>query len=127
MTNPTSPDDAVLRLRGHEPRPARLRVEVRPRQTRMTKAVLTLVGFLVLAPIVFFIPPHVPWVLLAVSAGVFLAYKQWIGEYLVHDFEGACPRCGAPLEIKPESKVRLPLVMDCYQCHHKPVLELGRA
>jgi hypothetical protein len=127
MTNAIPPDGAVLKLRGHEPKPARLRVEQRPRQTRMTNAILTLVGFFVLAPIVFFIPPHIPWVLLAVSAGVFGAYKQWVGEYLVHEFQGECPRCGASLKIEPGSKIKLPLQLDCYQCHHKPVVALGRS
>ena len=44
--------DARLSLRGHEPRPAALEIEHRSPKTRMTRALLSLVGFWVLTPIV---------------------------------------------------------------------------
>ena len=114
---------ARLTLRGHDPQPAVLGVVYRPPRTRATKALLTLLGFWVLAPIVFLIPPHIPWALLAVAAGIYLAYRQWNGEYVVQTFSGSCPRCGATLSLAPGSKIRLPHKMVCFQCHHEPVLE----
>lgn len=124
MTNAVTSPPAQLSLRGHEPKPADISLERRSRQTRMTKSVLSLVGFLILAPIVALIPPHIPWVILAVAAGFYFAYRQWTGEYVVHGFKGECPRCGNSLEIKPGSKIKLPMDMDCFQCHHQPTLEV---
>lgn len=125
MTNAVISPPARTSLRGHEPRPAEISLEQRSRQTRMTRSILTLLGFLILAPIVFFIPPHIPWALLAVGAGFYFAWRQWSGEYIVHGFAGQCPRCESSLEIKPGEKIKLPLEMDCYECHHKPVLTVG--
>lgn len=122
MSNTVVTPPAALRLRGHEAKPAEIQIEKRPRQTRMTRSILTLVGFLVLAPVVALIPPHIPWVLVALFMGGYLAWKQWAGEYIVHSFSGNCPRCDAELKIDPGSKVGLPLEMDCYSCHHKPTL-----
>ena len=127
MTNPAANSAASIRLRGHSPRPAELSVEPRSRQTRLSRTIATLLGFLVLAPAVFFIPPHFPWAITAVLLGSYFAYKQWTGEYIVHSFSGACPRCGTELKIEPGSKIRLPLQMDCYACHHKPELRLEAA
>ena len=125
MTNPTATPPAILRLRGHEPQPAEIAVEPRPRQTRLVRSLATLGGFLLLAPLVFFIPPHIPWVLLALGAGLYFGRREWVGEYVVHSFSGRCPRCDAELSIKPGDKVRFPLELDCYNCHHKPTVALG--
>lgn len=125
MTNASMNPPAILRLRGHEPRPAEIAVELRPRQTRIGRSVGVLLGFLLLAPLVFFIPPHIPWVLLALGAGLYFGRREWVGEYVVHSFAGRCPRCDAELSIKSGEKVRFPLELDCYNCHHQPVVELG--
>lgn len=120
-----APTTARLMLRGHEPRPAFLDLEYRSPRTRATRALLSLLGLWALAPLVFIVPPHIPWALLAVVSGLYLAYRQWTGEYLVHRFEGRCPRCEADLPLAPGSRIRLPHAMVCYQCHHEPVLEVG--
>lgn len=125
MTNATIHPPATLRLRGHEPRDAEIAVEPRPRQTRIARSAGALVGFLILAPVVFFIPPHIPWVLLAVGAGLYFGRREWVGEYVVHAFSGQCPRCDAELSIQPGAKVRFPLELDCYKCHHQPVVEIN--
>ena len=119
-----APTTARLVLRGHEPRPATLDVEYRSPRTRATKALLSLVGFWVLAPLVFLLPPHIPWGVGAVLAGMYFGYRHWTGEYVVHRFEGSCPRCGSALSLPPGSRIKLPHAMNCYQCHHEPVLEV---
>ena len=116
--------DARLSLRGHEPRPAALEIEYRSPKTRLTRALLSLLGFWVLAPVVALLPPHLPWALLAIAAGIYFAHRQWTGEYIVHRFDGACPRCESPLPLPPGSRIRLPHQMVCYQCHHEPLLEV---
>jgi hypothetical protein len=115
---------ARLSLRGHEPRPALLEVEYRSPKTRITRALLTLLGFWLLAPLVAIIPPHIPWALLAFVAGIYLAVKQWTGEYVVQRFEGQCPRCETPLPLPPGTRIKLPHRMVCFQCHHEPLLQV---
>ena len=118
---PSAP--ARLALRGHEPRPAVLEVVYRSPRSRAARALLALVGLWALAPVVALVPPHVPWALLAFLAGIYLAVRQWTGEYVVERFEGSCPRCAAPLTLQPGSRIRIPHRLVCYACHHEPVLE----
>lgn len=117
-----SPPVAQLRLRGHEPAPARVDLVRRTRKTRLTKTLVVLLGSWVVAPILFFIPPHVPWVLGALVAGGYFAYRQWTGEFEVNSFAGACPRCGAELTIPPGTRIGLPHRINCYSCHHESSL-----
>jgi hypothetical protein len=125
-TSSASPaSNAWIRLRGHEPLPATAELSYIPSRTRAIRAVLVLLGCWIAAPVLFFIPPHIPWVILAAAGGVYLAVRQWRGEYLVGRFSGACPRCGAALKIEQGAKIRLPHTIDCYQCHHDPTLEVA--
>jgi hypothetical protein len=117
---------ARLTLRAHEPQAAVLEVVYRPPRTRATRALLSLLGLWVLAPIVAIVPPHIPWALIAFLAGIYLAHRQWTGEYVVQRFEGACPRCATPLPLPRGSRIRLPHQMVCYSCHHEPVLDVSR-
>lgn len=109
----------------HRATPARIEAEPRPAGARASRALGWLALFWALAPLVFFIPPHLPWVLAAVAAGIFFAWREWRGEYLVRSFTGSCPECGNVLSVEPGSKIGLPHSMTCYQCHHHPVLEAG--
>jgi hypothetical protein len=91
----------------------------------VTSALLTLLGFLVLAPIAFLVPPHIPWALAAVIVGFYLAYRRWTGEFIVHSLEATCPSCGKPLTMKPDQYVRLPHTIPCFNCHQEPELRLA--
>lgn len=115
---------ATLSLFGHRPTAAHVDVYYRPRSARLTRAALSLLGFWALGIVVFFIPPHVPWVLLAVGSGLYFAYASWQSTYEVRNFEGSCPRCGSALEIEAGSKIRPPHKMTCYNCHQQPYLEM---
>lgn len=118
---------ARLTLAGHEPTPARAEVVYRPRSARLTRALLSLFGFWALAPLVFFLPPHLPWALAAVAAGIYFGWTNWAGTYQVRSVEGACPRCGNPLTVKPGAKISLPHKIVCYNCHHEPHLQIAGA
>ena len=113
-----------LMLPGHEPTPARTEITYRPRSLRLTRALMYLVGFWALAPLVFFIPPHIPWALAAVVLGIYFAWANWTGTYQVRSVQGSCPRCGNALAVEAGTKIRLPYRMTCYQCHHEPHLEI---
>jgi hypothetical protein len=121
MQNDTN---ALLTLRGHEPRPAGVELTYRPPRTRSVQALLSLLGFWALIPLVLFIPPHLPWALAAFAAGIYFAWRSWTGEYVVHSLAGSCPRCGSELSLKPGSRIRLPHALTCYHCHHHPVLQV---
>ncbi len=118
---------AWLRLPGHEAVPAQVRMIHRSKRTRTVGGLLALLGFWALAPVVFLLPPHIPWLLGALAAGVYFGYKQWNGEYEVRSFAGECPRCHASLSIPPGSRIRLPYRMDCFRCHHEPSLQVAPA
>lgn len=122
MAEPTALH-ARLSLRGHESRPAELTLVHRTPRERAVRAVLSLGALWALAPLVAIVPPHIPWALLAFCAGIYLAVRQWTGEYVVQRFDGACPRCAAPLRLPAGSRIRLPHAMVCYGCHHEPVLQ----
>lgn len=117
---------ARLTLFGFGATPATIEATVRTRSERGRRAIAMLAACWAAIPIVFFIPPHLPWALGAFAAGIFLARRRWIGEYVVHGFDGRCPRCGHALSLKPGSLLRLPCAVTCFHCHHDPWLEPGR-
>lgn len=117
---------ARLSLPGHEPTEVRAAVIYRSTSLRLTRAMIYLIGLWALAPLVFLIPPHLPWALAAVVAGIALAWSNWSGTWEVRSVEGACPRCGTRLTVKPGARISLPHDLSCFHCHHNPTLELGR-
>jgi hypothetical protein len=126
MSSSQTPE-ARLTLAGHAPVPAQVQVRPRPRKQRMVRALTLLLVFWALVPLVFFIPPHLPWALGAFAAGIYFALRSLRGEYVVDAFAGSCPRCGQPLTIAPGTLVKIPYAVTCYHCHHEPALQLARA
>jgi hypothetical protein len=126
MSSSQSPA-ARLVLPGHAPTPAEVQVRPRPRKQRMTRALTLLAVFWALVPLVFFVPPHLPWALGAFAAGIYFALRSLRGEYVVDAFSGGCPRCGEPLTIAPGTLVKLPYTVTCYGCHHEPALQVDRS
>ena len=126
MSSSQSPA-ARLALPGHAPTPAEVQVRPRPRKQRMTRALTLLVVFWALVPLVFLIPPHLPWALGAFAAGIYFALRSWRGEFVLDAFSGACPRCGEPLSIAPVTLVKIPHTVTCYHCHHEPALQVDRS
>ena len=125
MSSPPSPA-ARLTLPGHAPVAAAVQLRPRPRKQRTVRALTLLVAFWALVPLVFFIPPHVPWALGAFAAGIYFALRSLRGEYVVEAFAGNCPRCGEPLTIAPGTLVKIPYTVTCYHCHHEPALQVAR-
>lgn len=121
---PGTPGRATARLHlpGHGTAPAEITVIPQARGTRLTRALLSLIGSWLLIPLVFFIPPHFPWVLAAFGGGLYLAWRFWRGELYVASFEGSCPRCGTALELKEGARIRRTQTLECYGCHRQPEL-----
>ena len=116
--------DGRLELFGVPTRPAVLELTARPRGRRMRRALATFGGALVLALLVALIPPHAPWLLGVLAVGAWRARAEWRGEYELHAFTGACPRCDAELKLD-ERYVTPPLVVHCDTCHSQPMLTLA--
>lgn len=106
---------------------ARLRVEPRSKRVRRTRAALIMATTLALAPVVFLLPPHFLWPLVVLAAGAYFVRREWTGEYIVHGFEGECPRCGEALEVEPGTRIRGRQRVECYGCHREPELILEKA
>lgn len=97
------------------------------RRRRALRAGVILGGAVAVMPLVFVIPPHLLWPVLVLGAGLYFARREWVGEYEVVRFEGACPRCGDPLSVEPGTRIRGRQRLECYGCHREPelVLEAG--
>lgn len=117
--------NAWVRLPGHEAVAAHADVDHRNRRTRIVRSIVALGATLVITPIVFILPPHIPWMVIALVWGGYTAHQQWRGEFVVRSFEGVCPRCHSPLVIEPGTKIRLPHQVDCFNCHHEPTLVIA--
>lgn len=113
---------ATLHLPGTGTAPAHVEMIYQPRATRLARTLLVLFVTALTIPVVFFIPPHLPWVLAVLLGGGYLAWRFWKGEFYVSSFEGACPRCGTALELKPGARVRRRQALECLGCHRTPEL-----
>lgn len=122
-TPPLAPS-ALITLRAHPPAPARVEVEYQPRLLRALRAAACLLLFWGPIPLLVFVPPHYPWVIVAFAAGAYLGHRFWAGRYVVRSFSGSCPRCGRPLELRAGERIDLPHALTCFGCHHEPVLEV---
>ncbi len=117
-------DAATLHLPGAAPTPADARLRERSARERALPTAAALAVSWVLAPVVFLVPPHIPWAFLVLAAGLYIGVRQWRGTHVVERFRGECPRCGDTLELEEGSRVRLPLSVTCYACHRESVLHL---
>lgn len=114
-------------LFGHEPRAATVSLVERDRAWRVRRAALYMGLGLALAPVVVLFPPHVPWLLGALGGGAFLAWRTLQGRYAMMAVEGGCPRCQAPVEVRPGTRLRSPHPLHCPACHHEFVLHVAPA
>lgn len=114
LTLPASPSAA-----------AALVVEPRPKGKRTARAVAMVAATLVLTPVAFLVPPHFLWPLVVLALGFYFARREWVGEYVVASFEGACPRCGGALTLEPGTRIRGRQRVECYGCHREPELVVG--
>jgi hypothetical protein len=115
---------ARLTLAGSATVAVTVEVIYQSRATRMSQALLTMGVAVVIAPVLFFLPPHFLWPALALAGGAWLAWRCWKGEYYVIHFEGSCPRCATPLTLKRGARIRGHETLECYGCHRHPELVL---
>ncbi len=116
MTAPQIPEvPARLVFAGGEWSEARARVIERTPRWRRTSA-LTQLGLWLLAPVVFWIPPHIPWVLLVLGVGAVRALNRFREHRTLVSLRGPCPRCGTEQEFGETGRMKQPHTVHCTNC-----------
>lgn len=117
-------EGALVRLFGHDAADARLEVEPRPRAWRIRRAALPLVVGLALAPLVGLVPPHAPWAVASLGAGLLVARRRWKEEFTIRALDARCPRCDEPLPDDAGRALRFPHALTCESCGHEPAVHV---
>lgn len=107
--------------------PAELRATRRTPAERLTRAVLTVAGCWIAAPVAALIPPHFEAFILALLLGLYFGRRAWIGEWQVTAMHGTCPRCDGNVSIRAGTMLYLPHTLHCSSCRTELWLELDAA
>lgn len=94
---------------------ARARVIERSPAWRRSSALANLSLWL-LIPLVFFIPPHIPWVLLVFFLGAYRAFNRFREQRTLVSLRGKCPKCGTEQEFSELGRMKYPHVVRCSNC-----------
>lgn len=73
-------------------------------------------GWWLLAPIVFWVPPHVVWVLVVLVIGAVRALNRFREYRTLVSLRGTCPRCGTEQEFRELGRMRSPHAVHCASC-----------
>jgi hypothetical protein len=95
----------------------------RGRAWRAGGAARTMGVFVVVAPFVAIVPPHVVWLMGALATGAFLARRRYVERFTLVSVDGACPNCGTKLSVKP-TRLLTPHQIPCDTCHYTSLLRL---
>ena len=106
---------ARLVFAGGQAGPARARVIERTAAWRRSSA-LTQLAWWLLAPLVFWIPPHIPWVLLVLAIGAVRAMNRFREYRTLVSLRGACPKCGTEQEFRETGRMKQPHTVHCANC-----------
>jgi hypothetical protein len=113
---------ARLEIFGFQPTRAHVQVIARPKSWRVSRSL----GYLALCwcalPVVALVPPHIPWVIGAFSAGIYFARKFWLEHFTLVSMRGTCPKCAHDLSINKPVRLKTPHVITCSNCQHQVLL-----
>jgi len=94
---------------------ARARVIERTPAWRRSSALMQL-GWWLLVPIVVWIPPHIPWVLLVLAVGGMRALNRFREFRTLVSLRGPCPKCGTEQEYREVGRMKQPHTVHCANC-----------
>lgn len=118
---------ARIVLPGHEDTVARVDVDEVSFGARVTRTMVMAAVWATITTATFLITMFDPFMTsLPALVGTMAVYRGWKGRFQVRSFRGGCPRCGADIQLKPNSRVSVPHPLVCYACHHEPKLVLVR-
>ncbi|HET7462458.1 MAG TPA: hypothetical protein VFJ82_14490 [Longimicrobium sp.] len=131
MTMTTSEGRAAVGARivlpGHDDTVARVDVHEVSFGARVTRTMLMAAVWGTITTATFLITMFDPFMTsLPALVGTMAVYRGWKGRFQVRSFRGGCPRCGADITLKPNSRVSAPHPLVCYACHHEPQLVFVR-
>jgi hypothetical protein len=106
---------ARLMFAGGQWSEARARVIERSASWRRSSALMQL-GWWLLAPVVFWIPPHIPWVLLVLAIGAVRALNRFREHRTLVSLRGPCPKCGTEQDFTETGRMKHPHTVHCASC-----------
>ena len=109
------PERTVWLVHGTETSQARARIVERSAQWRRSGALKALAIWLLL-PIVVFIPPHFPWVLIVLGIGAMRAWGRWNEHATLLALHGPCPHCGTEQDYTETGRMKFPHKVNCASC-----------
>lgn len=109
---------AQIELFGFASTPAHVEVISRAPSWRVSRALLSLAVAWGTIPVVFWLPPHLPWVLGAFVLGIYFAWKYFTQHHTMTVLEGKCPKCAAPQALEKPVRFHTPYKLSCAGCHH---------
>lgn len=125
-TPPAAQPTAWIILPGHPDAPAHLSVVRYSQLARLYRTTLYAFLWIGSTMVTFLITLFDPFMTaMPLFLGAVMTFKSWRGRFRVTAFEGACPRCHEPIQLKPGSKIGSPHHLVCYSCHHEPELYLA--
>jgi hypothetical protein len=113
-----------LTLFGAPPTSGVATVVSQARSTRFRRALTALLLCWVLACVVIFVPPHLPWVAASVITGVVLFVRRLREDVRLLRLCGTCPRCGRSHEHAIGGRFRSGRTIVCPHCHNQLTLHI---
>lgn len=99
------------------PTEARARIVERTDRWRKVGALQQLALWTLLAPLLFLIPPHLPWVLVALTIGAVRAWGRLGERSTLYQLHGRCPKCGTEQDFAELGRMRHPHhTVNCANC-----------
>ena len=119
-----APVPARITLFGFDAVDATARVEARSTGWRVRRASVALAAGLIMAPVLAVVPPHAPWVVVAVAIGLITARRRWAEAHTLHFLEGACPRCESGVSLSRPARLGRPHLISCPSCQHELIVSV---
>ena len=117
---------ARLVFMGGKATEGRARVVERSRAWRRSQTMKDL-ALLLLIPLVVFIPPHFPWVLIVLFVAAMRAFNHSREHRTLLSLRGPCPKCGVEQEFKELGRMGSPHKVTCASCRWDVFVEVARA
>ena len=115
---------ARITLFGFDPVDATARIEARSTGWRARRASMALAAGLIMAPLLAVVPPHAPWVVVAVVVGLLTARRRWAEAHTLHFLEGACPRCETGISLSRPARLIRPHPISCPSCQYELMMSV---
>jgi len=103
----------------------RARVVERSRAWRRSQVMKDL-ALLLLIPVVVFIPPHFPYVLIVLAVAGMRAFNHSREHRTLLSLRGPCPKCGVEQEFTELGRMGSPHKVTCASCRWDVFVEVAR-